>query len=156
MIFHFVCVYANIYTFVKKMVFTKTLWYWLILRMWPQWSHSKSRHILEKPYLSCIKLWVLQLSQLILDFWVYTQNFLCMRPQWSHSKSWYTLEKPYSSASNSEYHKSFSSFWIFLSAWPWFSAYESPMIVQQKWMHTCVTRWGKGGGTVWVIGIQKV
>jgi len=38
---------------------------------------------------------ILQLSQLILDFRVYTQDFMYMRPQWSHSKSAYIFEKPY-------------------------------------------------------------
>ena len=65
--------------------------------MRPQWSHSKSGYIFETPYyLFCVDWRVLQLSQLISDFRVYTQDLWHMRPgpQWSHSKSGYIFEKP--------------------------------------------------------------
>jgi len=63
--------------------------------MRPQWSHSKNGYIFEKLLFFCVELRVLQLSQLISDFRVYTQDFVYMRPQWWHSKNEYIFEKPY-------------------------------------------------------------
>ena len=48
-----------------------------------------------KSLIFCVEWRVLQLSQLISDFRVYTQDFVYMRPQWSHSKIGYILEEPY-------------------------------------------------------------
>ena len=63
--------------FLLTMVFTEMFYTPLILQMRPQWLQSKleSGRIFEKPYFSCIELRVLQLSQLILDFRVYTRDF---------------------------------------------------------------------------------
>jgi len=38
---------------------------------------------------------MLQLSQLILDFRVHTQDFWYVRPQWLHSKSRYIFRRPH-------------------------------------------------------------
>ena len=87
-----------------------------VVYMRPQWSHTKSGYIFENLYVFCVKWRVLQHSQLISDFRVYTQDFVYTRPQWSHSKSGYIFEKiraPTFSASNSKCYNFLSSFWIF-------------------------------------------
>jgi len=61
--------------------------------MRPQWSHSKSGYIFEKPLFFCVKWRVLQLSPLIFDFRVYIQFKF--------------------SPSNGEWYISLGSFWIF-------------------------------------------
>jgi len=92
---------------------------WMIieckLRIFCVWEpNDRTTHIWKALYFLRRIVCATTLSaQLIVYFWVYTQDFLYMKPQGSHSKSGYIFEKPRFLALNVKCYKSLSSFWIF-------------------------------------------
>jgi len=81
--------------------------------MRPQWPHSKSGYIFERPNVFCVQWCVLQLSQLILNFRVYNKIFCKWDLNDRIVKVHTYLKSLIFPASNSEYYNSLSSFWIF-------------------------------------------
>jgi len=82
----------------------------------------------QNPLFSCVEWRVLQLSQLISDFRVYTQDFVYMRPQWSHSKNGYIFERPYFCLRRMASVATLSAHCRFSSVYPVFCVYETPML----------------------------